>query len=136
VLSASFSYISAKIQYALTLSGIGAEGSEPSPAEEADRSEPAPQAVKDEAGMASKALALFSSKYGLSAREQSVLLLLTEGADTASICQGLCISENTLKTHVRQILRKTEARNRVALVARYFSEQRKLYDQDGAEKQA
>ena len=134
VFSASFSYISAKIQYALTLSGIGAEEAEPG--EAAKCSGPTPQAVKDEAGTASRALALFSSKYGLSAREQSVLLLLTEGADTASICQGLCISENTLKTHVRQILRKTEARNRVALVARYFSEQRKFYEQDGAEKSA
>ncbi|MBO4684988.1 MAG: helix-turn-helix transcriptional regulator, partial [Desulfovibrio sp.] len=132
VLSASFSYISAKIQYALTLSGIGAEGGEPELAEGAGMSATASQAVRDEAGTASRALALFSSKYGLSAREQSVLRLLTEGADTASICEGLCISENTLKTHVRQILRKTEARNRVALVALYFSEQRKLYEQDGA----
>jgi DNA-binding CsgD family transcriptional regulator len=136
VLSASFSYISAKIQYALTLSGIGAEGPEPVPAEAADRTEPAPQNVRDEAGTASRALALFSSKYGLSAREQSVLLLLSEGRDTGSICEGLSISENTLKTHVRQILRKTEARNRVALVALFFSEQRKLYEQNGAGKPA
>ena len=118
--------------FILTLSGIGAEGAEPELAEGAGMSAPASQTVRDEAGTASRALALFSSKYGLSAREQSVLRLLTEGADTASICEGLCISENTLKTHVRQILRKTEARNRVALVALYFSEQRKLYEQDGA----
>ena len=88
--------------------------------------------MKEENGTASKALALFSSKYGLSAREQAVLLLLTEGADTASVCERLYISENTLKTHVRQILRKTEARNRVSLVALYFSDLRKLYEQGGA----
>ncbi|MCR5170766.1 MAG: helix-turn-helix transcriptional regulator [Desulfovibrio sp.] len=132
VLSASFSYVSAKVQYALTLSGIGAEGAEPEPAEGGGAGGPEHRDMKEENGTASKALALFSSKYGLSAREQAVLLLLTEGADTASVCERLYISENTLKTHVRQILRKTEARNRVSLVALYFSDLRKLYEQGGA----
>ncbi len=132
VFSASFSYLSAKVQYALTLSGIGAEGGEPEPAEGGVAGGPESRDGEGEAGTASKALALFSSKYGLSAREQAVLLLLTEGAGTASVCERLYISENTLKTHVRQILRKTEARNRVALVALYFSELRKLYEQGGA----
>lgn len=50
---------------------------------------------------------------GLSAREIEVLSCLARGMTTAQISNELFISENTVKTHVRHILEKLEASNRV-----------------------
>lgn len=50
---------------------------------------------------------------GLSAREIEVLSCLARGMTTAQISSELFISENTVKTHVRHILEKLEASNRV-----------------------
>ncbi len=50
---------------------------------------------------------------GLSAREIEVLSCLARGLTTAQISNELYISENTVKTHVRHILEKLEASNRV-----------------------
>ena len=109
LLTAGFSYLSSRIQYALTLSGlIGA------PKEDMRRE------VKPVYGPAE--FAFFSDKYGLSAREQDVLRLIMDGCDTVRIGETLHISENTIKTHVRQLLRKTETRNRIALAALFFNE--------------
>lgn len=52
-------------------------------------------------------------EIGLSAREIEVLSCLARGLTTAQISSELFISENTVKTHVRHILEKLEASNRV-----------------------
>ncbi|GAB4478961.1 MAG: response regulator transcription factor [Anaerolineales bacterium] len=52
-------------------------------------------------------------EIGLSAREIEVLSCLARGLTTAQIATELFISENTVKTHVRHILEKLEASNRV-----------------------
>lgn len=52
-------------------------------------------------------------EVGLSAREIEVLSCLARGLTTAQISSELFISENTVKTHVRHILEKLEASNRV-----------------------
>ncbi|PWH14666.1 MAG: DNA-binding response regulator [Anaerolineae bacterium] len=52
-------------------------------------------------------------EIGLSAREIEVLSCLARGLTTAQISNELFISENTVKTHVRHILEKLEASNRV-----------------------
>lgn len=52
-------------------------------------------------------------EIGLSAREIEVLSCLARGLTTAQISGELFISENTVKTHVRHILEKLEASNRV-----------------------
>ncbi|MFN3307594.1 MAG: response regulator [Anaerolineales bacterium] len=52
-------------------------------------------------------------EIGLSAREIEVLSCLARGMTTAQISNELFISENTVKTHVRHILEKLEASNRV-----------------------
>lgn len=52
-------------------------------------------------------------EVGLSAREIEVLSCLARGLTTAQISNELFISENTVKTHVRHILEKLEASNRV-----------------------
>jgi DNA-binding NarL/FixJ family response regulator len=53
----------------------------------------------------------------LSPRERDVLSMLAAGATQADIAQRLYISPHTVRTHVRNLLRKTGARSRVEAVA-------------------
>jgi LuxR family transcriptional regulator, regulator of acetate metabolism len=55
----------------------------------------------------------------LTTREHEVLMLLAEGAANAAIAARLVISEATVKSHVRHILRKLRAANRTEAVIRY-----------------
>ncbi|MCR5625725.1 MAG: helix-turn-helix transcriptional regulator [Lachnospiraceae bacterium] len=56
-----------------------------------------------------------TEKYGLTRREETILKLLMEGRDNATICESLVISENTLKKHILNTYRKLGIRNRVGL---------------------
>jgi len=53
----------------------------------------------------------------LSDREQEVLGELARGATTSEIAATLVISENTVKTHIRRILKKLGVNNRAEAVA-------------------
>jgi DNA-binding NarL/FixJ family response regulator len=55
----------------------------------------------------------------LSPREEEILRLLSEGLTDREIAEALQISSRTVETHVGNILRKLEARNR-AEAARFF----------------
>ncbi|HEY6776816.1 MAG TPA: LuxR C-terminal-related transcriptional regulator [Thermoleophilaceae bacterium] len=57
---------------------------------------------------------------GLTRREREVLTMLAEGETNARIAQRLVVTEETVKTHVKHILRKLGARNRSQAVSRYF----------------
>ena len=59
----------------------------------------------------------FIQKYALSLRETEVLNLIREGASNGEISARLFISENTVKFHVRNILKKTGCSNRTELLA-------------------
>jgi DNA-binding NarL/FixJ family response regulator len=48
----------------------------------------------------------------LTEREQAVARLLAQGASNRQIAEALVITENTVKTHVRNVLRKLELRSR------------------------
>jgi DNA-binding NarL/FixJ family response regulator len=63
------------------------------------------------------------SKLPLTSREQDVFQLLAQGASNRQIAETLTITENTVKTHVRNILEKLELHNRseVAAYARRLS---------------
>jgi len=54
--------------------------------------------------------------YGFSEREMEVLRLLIEGRTNTEIGDSLCISVNTVKSHVKSIYRKSDVSNRVQLI--------------------
>lgn len=54
----------------------------------------------------------------LTQRELEVLRCLARGMTTRQVAQALFVSENTVKTHVRHILRKLEAHSRVEAVTK------------------
>ncbi|CAH0441604.1 hypothetical protein LMG9673_02407 [Ralstonia pseudosolanacearum] len=55
----------------------------------------------------------------LTTRQQDILREAAFGKSNAEIAQSLHISVETVKTHVRQILMRLEARNRTELAAMY-----------------
>lgn len=58
----------------------------------------------------------FIQKYELSLRETEVFSLIIEGASNGEISAKLFISENTVKFHVRNILKKAGCSNRTELL--------------------
>ncbi|MBQ6319778.1 MAG: helix-turn-helix transcriptional regulator [Lachnospiraceae bacterium] len=62
-------------------------------------------------------LASFRKKYVLSSREEEVLNEVLKGSTNPQIASTLFISENTVKFHIRNLLKKTETSNRKELIA-------------------
>ncbi|MHB8170394.1 MAG: response regulator [Thermincolia bacterium] len=58
-----------------------------------------------------------SDKKQLSFREKEVLRMVAQGATNKEIASELCISENTVKNHLRNILDKLQLENRVQAAA-------------------
>lgn len=58
----------------------------------------------------------------LSAREREILELIAEGCTDAEIGRALTISVNTVQNHVKNILRKLDARNRTQASTIYHRE--------------
>jgi DNA-binding NarL/FixJ family response regulator len=56
----------------------------------------------------------------LTAREREVLELMASGATNSQIARELVVSEGTVKSHVKRILRKLRVDNRAGAVARYL----------------
>jgi DNA-binding NarL/FixJ family response regulator len=57
----------------------------------------------------------------LTAREAEVIELVSAGATNNEIASALVISESTVKSHVKHILRKLGAANRAEAVSRHLS---------------
>jgi DNA-binding CsgD family transcriptional regulator len=57
----------------------------------------------------------------LTAREREVIELVSSGATNQEIGNALVISESTVKSHVKHILRKLGAANRAEAVSRHLS---------------
>jgi DNA-binding NarL/FixJ family response regulator len=55
---------------------------------------------------------------GLTGREMEVLQLLAQGYPNKTIARQLVVSEHTVRAHLRNIMRKLDAENRVQAVAR------------------
>ena len=56
----------------------------------------------------------------LTPREREVLELMVSGATNTIVAEQLVVSEGTVKSHVKRILRKLHASNRAEAVARYL----------------
>jgi len=54
-----------------------------------------------------------AEKYGLSAREMDVLLLISQGLKNDEIAEKLFLSVSTIKTHTRNVFIKLDVRNRI-----------------------
>lgn len=61
-----------------------------------------------------------TSARRLTPRELEILQLLADGADTEEISRGLAIARETVKTHIRRLLAKLDARSRTHAVAIAF----------------
>ena len=59
----------------------------------------------------------FQSQHQLSAREMEVLKLIVDGRNNTEIADDLFISYNTVKFHVKNLLKKTNCSNRAELIA-------------------
>ena len=59
----------------------------------------------------------------LTRRELEVVAMLAEGETNARIAQRLVVSEDTVKSHVKHILRKLGVHNRSQAVSCYFQAQ-------------
>ena len=60
----------------------------------------------------------WGAELGLSRREQQLVLLMREGLTNKEIAGRLTLSEQTVKNHIRNIMRKLGARDRIAAVRR------------------
>jgi DNA-binding CsgD family transcriptional regulator len=56
----------------------------------------------------------------LTARQKEVLALVAEGLANRTIAQRLVVSETTIKSHLREILRRLDAANRTEAASRYL----------------
>lgn len=86
---------------------------------------PVLEAVRDTAGRG-------RAEVLLTEREREVLKALAKGLTTAQIAHTLFMSENTVKTHVRHILRKLEAHSRIEAVTKAL--QRGLLQPDDVQR--
>ena len=80
---------------------------------------------RENAGVARSGAAMFVADHspadsGLTRREIDVLRLMATGETNAGIAARLIISEGTVKSHVKHILRKLGAANRAEAVCRYL----------------
>ncbi|GAB7078389.1 hypothetical protein JCM14635_00620 [Megalodesulfovibrio paquesii] len=118
-LCCTFSYLSLKIRYVVAISGY-----------EDNRIDPPPMPKDpDCAGEAATGcvltvtrLAWFVEKYGLTTRESDVMGLIMRGMNGQEMGQRLFISEHTIKSHIRNILRKTNTSSRSTLMALFINE--------------
>ena len=67
-------------------------------------------------------LASIKLTYDLSSREMDVLNLLVDGATNTEIAGKLFISENTVKFHVSNLLKKTNAKSRKELSSKFLEQ--------------
>jgi DNA-binding NarL/FixJ family response regulator len=63
-----------------------------------------------------------AERYGLSKREREVLGLMVRGYRGAGIAESLCISTATVNDHVKNLLKKTDARSRSEMLVKIFGE--------------
>ncbi len=64
-------------------------------------------------------LAHFETTYGFSSRESNVFRLVVKGLSNGEIASDLYISESTVKFHIKNVLKKTQCKNRTELTVKF-----------------
>lgn len=64
----------------------------------------------------------FAHRYGLSSREEEILVLVVDGMSNQLIASHLQVSIGTIKTHTHHIFEKTGTANRGELIEKFWSE--------------
>ena len=60
------------------------------------------------------------AQYNLTERETEVLTMLVQGKSTSDIATELYVSEHTVRTHISNLLAKTNTKNRVELIRNFM----------------
>lgn len=63
----------------------------------------------------------FAQRYGLSSREEEVLVLMLDGMDNQRIARHFQVAVGTVKTHTHHIFKKAGVANRAELVEKFWS---------------
>ena len=67
-------------------------------------------------------------KYGLTEKEQNVLLRLIHGETIKSIADASFVSDNTIKSHLKSIFRKTSTKSQGALISLILTHESQVLD--------
>ena len=70
--------------------------------------------------------AAVAARGGLTRREREVLTCVAQGISNLEIARKLCISEQTVKTHLTHIFAKLAVKNRLAAALAFYGEQQSL----------
>lgn len=73
---------------------------------------------KEEINYVEMTLEELKERYGISAREQDVLILIYRGKNNAEIAEELFISANTVKKHINSIFRKLQVTSRAEVISK------------------
>ena len=68
-------------------------------------------------------------RYNLTPREFQIAELICQGLRNSNIAKHLHISPGTVKTHTRNIYRKTHVKSKIAMLLRFITDARVLYFQ-------
>jgi len=68
-------------------------------------------------------------RYNLTPREREIAELICQGLQNGSIARHLRIRPGTVKTHTRNIYRKTQVKSKIAMLLRFVAASRELTTQ-------
>ena len=68
-------------------------------------------------------------RYNLTPRECQIAELICQGLHNGKIAEYLCISPGTVKTHTRNIYRKTRIKSKIAMLLRFVTDARAISTQ-------
>jgi DNA-binding NarL/FixJ family response regulator len=69
------------------------------------------------------------SRYSLTARERQIAELVCEGLRNGNIAKNLDIQPGTVKTHIRNIYRKTQVKSKIAMLLKFVTDAQEICDQ-------
>jgi DNA-binding CsgD family transcriptional regulator/pimeloyl-ACP methyl ester carboxylesterase len=68
------------------------------------------------------------TRYGLTEKEQQVLLRLIHGSTIVQIADAIFVSENTVKSHLKSIFRKTGSNSQAAVISLILTHESQVLD--------